>query len=165
MDNDEVYENVKQQIGYCGLWCGSCAVGNGTISRLGKELKQMVTGYGVTSWGPKDINYDDLITALSTLESKVSCKGCRKGGGNDSCKMRGCAQKKKVADCFQCQDRVACEHKEELEHLREEAAKVKMLLKTEDSDNQPLIEQWQNELKMSAQGCILFSQNNDTATP
>ena len=89
MVNDKAYKNVKEQIGYCGLWCGSCAVGNGAISQLSRQLKQIVTGYGVKSWGPKDINYDDLITALSTLESKINCKGCLKGGGNDADESQG----------------------------------------------------------------------------
>ena len=163
MDNDKAYKNVKEQIGYCGLWCGSCAVGNGAISQLSKQLKQMVTSYGVKSWGPEDINYDDLITALSTLESKIDCKGCRKGGGNETCKIRECAQVKKGTDCFQCQDRAACEHKEELENMWEGATEAKMLFKTEDADKQRLIKKWEEKLKKSEQGCILFLQNNDSA--
>jgi len=163
MNNDKDYRNVKEQIGYCGLWCGSCAVGNGAISQLSKQLKQMVTSYGVKSWGPKDINYDDLITGLSILESKIGCKGCRKGGGNETCKIRECAQNKRVTDCFQCQERTVCEHKEELENMWEGASKVKMYFKTEDVEKQQLIEKWEDQLKKSEQGCILFSQNNDTA--
>lgn len=38
-----------------------------------------------------------------------------------------------------------------------------MLFKTEDTDKQRLIEQWENQLKKSEQGCVLFLQNNDTA--
>ena len=147
MDNDKAYKNVKEQIGYCGLWCGSCAVGNGAISQLSKQLKQMVTSYGVKSWGPEDINYDDLITALSTLESKLDCKGCCKGGGNEACKIRECVQKKKITDCCQCQNKVACEHKEELKNVLGGAAKAKMLFKTKDADKQQLIKLWENQFK------------------
>ncbi len=56
-----------------------------------------------------------------------------------------------------------CEHKAELENMWDGAAKAKMFFKTEDADKQQLIEQWEDKLKNSEQGCILFLQNNDTA--
>lgn len=163
MDNNEAYKNVKEQIGYCGLWCGSCAVGNGAINRLSRRLRQMVAGYGIKSWGPKDVNYDELITGLSKLEAEIDCKGCCKGGGNEACEIRKCAQGKKIADCLECRDRAECEHKKELDNMLEGALKVKMLFKTEDGNKQQLIEQWEDKLKKSEEGCILFSQNKNTA--
>jgi hypothetical protein len=31
VNNANAYENVMDQIGYCGICCGSCAVGNGAL--------------------------------------------------------------------------------------------------------------------------------------
>ena len=32
-------ENVKDQIGYCGIWCGSCIVGNGALRELTRKYE------------------------------------------------------------------------------------------------------------------------------
>jgi hypothetical protein len=41
------YENVRAQIGYCGIWCGSCVVGNGALQELARQLESVLTAYAV----------------------------------------------------------------------------------------------------------------------
>jgi hypothetical protein len=31
------FENVKSQIGFCGIWCGSCLGGNGAVLELTRK--------------------------------------------------------------------------------------------------------------------------------
>jgi thiol-disulfide isomerase/thioredoxin len=47
----KAFENVKNQIGYCGIWCGSCIVGNGTLKELSKKYAFILEGYGIDKWG------------------------------------------------------------------------------------------------------------------
>ena len=41
----DALENVKNQIGYCGIWCGSCIVGNGTLRELTDKYKDLTETY------------------------------------------------------------------------------------------------------------------------
>jgi len=41
------FANMKEQIGYCGLWCGSCIVGNGTLKELTKRYQKLIKGIGI----------------------------------------------------------------------------------------------------------------------
>lgn len=36
--NAEGYRSVERQIGYCGIWCGSCIVGNGALRELSRTV-------------------------------------------------------------------------------------------------------------------------------
>jgi hypothetical protein len=45
--DDRPFENVRDQIGFCGIWCGSCAVGNGALRELTKRYEDVVKGYGL----------------------------------------------------------------------------------------------------------------------
>ncbi|MBO3808277.1 MAG: hypothetical protein FGF50_01590 [Candidatus Brockarchaeota archaeon] len=42
MFNIKAFENVKNQIGYCGIWCGSCSGGNGSIQELARRFEDIV---------------------------------------------------------------------------------------------------------------------------
>jgi len=43
----EALENVKGQIGACGIWCGSCAVGNGALQELSRRYGELLKGHGL----------------------------------------------------------------------------------------------------------------------
>jgi hypothetical protein len=43
----QAFLNVKHQIGFCGIWCGSCVVGNGALRELAGGLEQVTTVYGL----------------------------------------------------------------------------------------------------------------------
>ena len=38
----DAYENAKSQIGGCGIWCGSCALGNGSLRALIEGLETVL---------------------------------------------------------------------------------------------------------------------------
>jgi hypothetical protein len=151
----KAFENVKGQIGYCGLWCGSCIVGNGTLLELTKRYRELIKGYGVEGWGLKDrgMDGDGFINTLIAIENLALCPGCLKGGGNDACTMRPCAREKKVTDCTECREKASCRSLDALGRVRTGAAKVGMLMKSGGS--RPGIEDWVGEMRKRFPGCVL----------
>jgi hypothetical protein len=140
------FDNVKGQIGYCGLWCGSCLVGNGTLRELTMSYRKLIKGHGVEEWGLKGHGMDGegFINALIAIENLSICQGCLKGGGNEACGMRPCAREKRVSDCIECREKAACQNLGALERVRTGAAKAGMLMKNERGS--PDIEEWVVEL-------------------
>jgi hypothetical protein len=61
----KAYDNVKGQIGRCGIYCGSCVVGNGTLRELAKRFEETYKAYGVHHWGPKDFDIDNFVKGLA----------------------------------------------------------------------------------------------------
>jgi hypothetical protein len=43
----KTFEGVKDQIGYCGIWYGSCIVGNGALGELTTRYGKMLAIYGL----------------------------------------------------------------------------------------------------------------------
>ncbi len=73
------FENVKNQIGFCGLWCGSCIVGNGALKELTRRYEHLIIGYGVDKWGAKDFDEKEFLKGLASIQSIPICQGCLKG--------------------------------------------------------------------------------------
>jgi hypothetical protein len=157
----KVFENVKNQIGYCAIWCGSCVVGNGTLKELTKRYEHIIGGYGVDEWGAEDQGFDgrEFMKTLKSIQNIPVCRGCLKGGGATNCKIRACASSKQLADCTECEEFMTCEHREALQKVRTGAFNVGMLVKTDKDtgDQQHLIMQWIAEVKNSFPSCIVLS--------
>lgn len=64
----EAFENVKNQIGFCGIWCGSCVVGNGTLRELTKRYEEIVRKYGLAEWAPKDFSFKEFTKGLVSMQ-------------------------------------------------------------------------------------------------
>ena len=64
---NEAFENVKNQIGFCGLWCGSCIVGNETLRELTRRFEGLIKSYGVDQWGAKDFDSKEFIRGLASI--------------------------------------------------------------------------------------------------
>jgi len=151
----KAFENVKNQIGYCGLWCGSCVVGNGTLKELTERYEHIISGYGVDKWGAKDFDGKEFMKGLASIQALPICQGCLKGGGNDECKIRPCASNRKVSDCIECSELKTCKNLEALQKVRRGALRVGMLAKT-DKGQQQLIQKWTAELKNKWPSNTLF---------
>jgi hypothetical protein len=149
------FENVKNQIGFCGIWCGSCVVGNGTLKELMKRCEHIIGGYGVDQWGARDFDGKEFMKGLSSLQALPICQGCLKGGGNDACKIRLCASSRKISDCMECNELKTCRNLEALQKVRTGALRVGMLAKTDKGQRQ-LVEKWTAELRNKWPSCILF---------
>jgi hypothetical protein len=151
-----VFENVKDQIGFCGIWCGSCVVGNGSLRELTKKYEQVVRNYGLEEWGPRDIDYKEFLKNLASLQDTPLCPGCLKGGGRDNCEMRACATGRKIDDCSMCAETEGCKHTEILQKMRSGALDAGLFIKTEDTERQQLVARWTAELNTKWPCCVLF---------
>ena len=151
----EAFENVKNQIGRCGIWCGSCVVGNGTLKTLAKRCEHIIGGYGVDEWGAKDFDGKEFMKGLTSIQTVPICQGCLKGGGNEICKMRPCASGKKLSNCIECSEMKTCKNVEALQKVRTGALRVGMLAKAENdkTDEQGLIRKWTAEIKSKCPQC------------
>jgi hypothetical protein len=153
--NVDAFQNVKDQIGYCGIWCGSCVVGNGTLRELTKRYKELINTYDLKDWAPKDFDFDQFYKGLESIQSMPLCAGCLKGGGRDDCEIRTCATEKGLEDCTLCQQFGRCEIKL-LEHMRSGARKAGLSVKNQNDDRTEAVERWMSELKVKWPCCILF---------
>lgn len=150
------FENVKDQIGFCGIWCGSCVVGNGVLQELTKRYEELIIGYGLEEWAPQDFDFKEFKKGLSSIKNVPLCPGCLKGGGNLECKIRACASEKNIAECIECDQPSECNNLEMLEKMRTGARKAGLMVKTDDFERQVLIDKWIEEAKRKFPDILLF---------
>lgn len=154
--NQHAFEDVKDQIGYCGIWCGSCVAGNGTLQELTRRYKEVTEAYGLKDWAPKDFDYGEFVKGLESIKDMPLCPGCLKGGGNPDCAMRTCAREKQIDDCSDCPAPESCAHKEALDEMRSAALEAGLLVKTKKADPEILIKAWTTKQKTTWPSLILF---------
>jgi len=150
------YDRVKNQIGYCGIWCGSCVVGNGTLRRLSAAYKNIIRNYGLESWAPKTFDLKEFLKGLEAIQAIPSCVGCQKGGGWEACPMRGCVIKKRITDCAECGVQASCPHSASLRKMRNGSIKAGLFVKTGKGDQKKLVADWTKKLKTRWPSGILF---------
>jgi len=151
-------ENVKNQIGFCGIWCGSCAAGNGSILELTRRFEEIVKNYNLEKWVTKEFDFKEFMKGVTCIQAMPLCPGCQKGGGPPTCKIRICALPKGVTDCSQCSQLMQCINFEQLERTH---PKIKEdLIKIKGTDRKEVIEKWFAELKMKWPHCILLCTPN-----
>lgn len=163
MDSDKLktdaFEHVRDQIGSCGIWCGSCIVGNGVLRELTKRYEKLIKDYGLAEWAPKDFDFEEFTKGLTSVQTMPLCPGCLKGGGRDNCEIRACVIEKNIDDCGECQEPETCKHKKMREHMRTGALRAGLFVKTEKRERHILLEQWRTELERMWPCCILFRCN------
>jgi hypothetical protein len=159
----KAFENVKNQMGYCAIWCGSCIVGNGALKETTKKYEHIIDGYGIDEWGAAEqsFNGQEFMKALKGIQNISICRGCRKGGGNLSCKIRPCTSNKRLNDCTECKEFMKCENQEPLAKVRTGAFNVGMIIKTDKdkASHQQLIEKWTAQLRNKWPCNILFEED------
>lgn len=152
---DKAFKNVKDQIGFCGIWCGSCVAGNGALGELTKKYEDIIKKYDLEDWAPKDFDFKEFRKGLASIQAIPLCPGCLKGGGRENCEIRECASSKNITDCSECDKPEVCKI-ELLPKMRTGALDAGLFVKTEKSDRQELIEKWTTELKIQWPSSILF---------
>ncbi|GAG41758.1 unnamed protein product [marine sediment metagenome] len=157
MPNATAFEIVKDQIGCCGIWCGSCVVGNGALREVTKGYAAMIEAHGLKEWGPRDVDYEELAKGLESIQATPLCPGCLNGGGRDNCEMKACASGKGIDDCSECGEPAGCPHIDVLQKMRSGAVAAGLLVKNESVDKQELIEQWTAQLKSKWPCSVLFA--------
>ena len=152
----EAFDNVKDQIGHCGIWCGSCAVGNGSLKELTKQYLEIIEKHGLEKWAPKNFDFKEFRKGLVSVSEASFCSGCLKGGGRTDCEMRSCVSNKKIANCTICDEFMTCENSKLLRMMREGAKEAKLLVIDKNDDEQMFLENGIKELKKRFPSCILL---------
>ena len=154
----EGFKNVKSQIGFCGIWCGSCLGGNGAVLELTRKYEQTIkrSQHALERWAPKEFDFNEFMKSLVCIEAMPLCLGCKKGGGDPTCKVRICASKRNIDNCSQCDNLMECRNFEELEKgypkIKEELTKIK------NADQNEAVEKWMISLKTRWPHCILLCE-------
>ena len=141
----QAFENVKNQLAYCGLWCGSCLVGNGTVNERAQKCRKAIIDYGVHEWGPSEVDYKALLKGLAVVGAMTPCRGCLKGGGRTDCEIRACAVSKRVSECVDCKESKGCTNVKIISHMRRGAKRVGMKVKNRAGDRSKVLREWQDE--------------------
>jgi hypothetical protein len=152
----EAFDRVKAQIGACGIWCGSCAVGNGSLRELSRRFEEVLESHGVREWAPAELDYPAFAQGLAAIRKIASCPGCRNYGGREDCEMRACTARRGLSECAECGEHANCPHAEILRHMRAGARDAGLFIKTEPVDVQELLPEWTRRLKAQWPSCILF---------
>ena len=150
------YNYVKDQVGCCGIWCGSCVIGNGTLKELTHRYRKVIRDYDLEHWAPKTFDFKEFLKGLKTIEANPLCVGCRKGGGWDACPMKGCVRQKAITDCAECSDQTACPHSAVLNRMRTGSARAGLFVKTRKGSHKKLVTQSTPKLKTRWPSRILF---------
>jgi len=153
----KAFENVRSQIGYCGIWCGSCVVGNGALGELTGRYRQIIEGYGLEEWIPSEFDFNEFSKGLVSIQATPVCPGCRKEGGAPGCQLRACALDRGVEDCIECGIPETCDNLERLKKMRSGALDAGLKVKSSVSKREELIEEWTENLKKRWPTNILFS--------
>ncbi len=151
----KAFENVKDQIGACGIWCSSCVAGNGALKELTKKYDEIITRYDLEDWAPKDFDFKEFKKGLESIQGMPLCPGCLKGGGRPDCEIRECVSKKKINDCTECNQPEECKI-ELLQTMRTGALDAGLFVKMEKADNQKLLEKWLAQIKSKWPSSVLF---------
>ena len=157
------FENVKNQIGACGIWCGSCVAGNGVLQVLTQKYAKIIKDYGLEQWAPKDFDFEEFTKGLISIQNMPLCAGCLKGGGRDDCEIRTCVTDKKIADCSECGDPEKCTHTEILNKMRTGATEAGLFVKLEKTNNNELIIKWIDRLENEWPSSIVYIDDKDNA--
>jgi hypothetical protein len=109
----ENYAVVKDQVAWCGIRCGECALGNGSVGEAALNLSKYLKQYDVPSWASetpdgKDVDFNQFDRNLLWVQRSLKCPGCLNGGGSPACPIRLCAKEKRLSSCGQCADLESC---------------------------------------------------------
>lgn len=110
--------------GYCGLYCGDCAFGKGTIPDLARDLRKEL----------REARFDKIAEVIPFKEFKqyqqcyevlgalvkMRCKGCRTSSRSKFCNIAKCAIKKGYVGCWDCEGFAGCKKLEFLEPVHGE---------------------------------------------
>ena len=105
----------KDLIAYCGLYCGDCFNYKGEIADLARDLRKKLrevkfdrVSQGLSKFFKEFNNYGQCYEVLGAMV-RLRCKRtCHHGGGNPSCKIRTCCQKKNMLGCWECDEFEVC---------------------------------------------------------
>lgn len=105
-------EDHLAKTAYCGLYCGDCSFGRGTVPDLARDLRKELRDIRFDKIAevipfPEFKKYQDCYEVLGAMV-KLRCKGCRGGSRSKFCNVAQCVQKKSLEGCWECDDLATC---------------------------------------------------------
>lgn len=155
----EDFDRVKSQIGCCGIWCGSCVLGNGALGELTTKYEKKLAAYGLKEWTPDGFDHAGFSRSLDEIRRSGTCQGCRKGGGRENCEIRVCMSERALSDCTDCTDRSKCGPRELLEKMRSGARAAGLFVKDDTDDRDEILAKWIAEIPRTWPSSILFMED------
>jgi hypothetical protein len=149
-------DSVFDQVGYCGIWCGSCAVGTSALMEVARRYRALCESLGLGHWGAEGFDYEAFLKGLDSISELEGCRGCRKGGGRSGCEIRSCANGRGLSACSSCADTKDCEHAEILEHMRSGASEAGLIVLRSPEEGCLSVERRRKELASLWWGRALF---------
>jgi hypothetical protein len=131
----EALDNVFDQVGRCGIWCGSCAVGTGALMGIAQRYRDLAESHGLGHWGAEGFDYAAFLKGLDAIAALEVCVGCLKGGGRDDCELRACASSRGLSGCVACDARERCPHGDTLDHMRSGASRAGLFVAERPEDH------------------------------
>lgn len=102
--------NKLQNVTYCGLYCRLCST-KFRVPETAAILRDTLSSDGWQDFGEKIM--PDFKTFWSVLKRfsdfDKTCPSCREGCGDPGCKIRMCAEERKIDICPDCEE-YPCEH-------------------------------------------------------
>ncbi|MHC1608862.1 MAG: DUF3795 domain-containing protein [Candidatus Methanofastidiosia archaeon] len=119
-------DDKSKLVGYCGLYCKDCFNYKGEIADLARDLRKKLreekfslASVGLSKYFKQFKEYDTCYEVLGAMV-RLRCKhACKDGGGNPSCKIRKCCQKKEIDGCWECAEFKKCEKLDFLKPIHE----------------------------------------------
>ena len=108
--------NKQSLIGYCGLYCGACAIYQQMIRNRAMQLLEVLGAYQfreiakeAKEWDPKLAFYPQFEDVLESLMKMFGeCPSCQSGGGPPVCVIRDCCKENGFSTCAEC-DKMPCD--------------------------------------------------------
>jgi hypothetical protein len=113
----ELEKDLRNLVGYCGLYCGACGIYQGRIKEAVGNLRKVIGVYGfdkiapeLAKWEPAFKNYAEFEKVLDGFAKLFGeCLGCVAGGGDPNCVVRQCCRQKDYVTCTECIEMNTCE--------------------------------------------------------
>lgn len=103
-------------IACCGLYCGDCFNHKGEIADLARDLRKKLreekfdrVSQGLSGFFKDFQDYQQCYRVLGAMVRLRCNRACHDGGGNPSCKIRTCCQKKGIPGCWECAEFETCD--------------------------------------------------------
>ena len=139
--------NVAGQMGYCGIWCGSCVVGNGAMMEIARRYHELVESHGLGHWGAAGFDYPEFLKGLESIAGIAVCPGCLRGGGRDDCALRNCASARGIRSCVACAARGDCSNADDLDRMRSGARAAGLAVVDAEEEGGRFLEAGDSELR------------------
>jgi hypothetical protein len=127
----EALNGIENQVGPCGILCGACPLGSGTVAESAGRTRKHIEDCQIPMWSPfvpggETIDWAAVDRGLNWIQKYACCAGCQNGGGPPDCAIRICARERGYELCRSCGDLDGCNKFEWLkEHGQEMKGKLK----------------------------------------